>query len=293
MTTLSDTPRSASFADGTVEIILESGAKLRFRAAENPRLASGTFEQLNNIEVSPFGVHWPELDEDLSIRGIIEGDYGQRKSPTDNPTAIVAEASPDDPETSVLKLLTNLQTELEEALNSLGGKTPKAIGDRYHLHAAAYVNKAVEGYWLLRTQGRIDASKLLVRPAIEAILRIEALRKDPALLIDIAWTEKLEDQKWLQPVAQKHGTPYDDHATQKAWERFESAYKAEFPNTSSKGQKLSLYSAAQAAGLSDYYDSHYRMYCQYAHAALRATGGYLDELTDPEDTRTMVLCAYC
>ena len=33
------------------------------------------------------------------------------------------------------------------------------------------------------------------------------------------------------------------------------------------------------------------MYCKYEHAALVATGGYLDELADPEDSRTMVFCA--
>jgi hypothetical protein len=36
-------------------------------------------EQLNNIEISPFGLHWPDLDEDLSFRGILAGNYGQRK----------------------------------------------------------------------------------------------------------------------------------------------------------------------------------------------------------------------
>jgi hypothetical protein len=35
-------------------------------------------EQLNRIEISPFGIHWPELDEDLSFRGLLAGDYGQR-----------------------------------------------------------------------------------------------------------------------------------------------------------------------------------------------------------------------
>jgi len=51
---------------------------LRFPTAENPRLARGTPEQLAHIEISPSGLHWPDLDEDLSIRGIAQGDYGQR-----------------------------------------------------------------------------------------------------------------------------------------------------------------------------------------------------------------------
>ena len=31
-------------------------------------------------QVSPFGLHWPDLDEDLSFRGLLEGDYGQSRA---------------------------------------------------------------------------------------------------------------------------------------------------------------------------------------------------------------------
>ena len=79
MSTLIDKPRSANFRDGLVVVVLESGATLQFSAAENPRLARGTPQQLNHIEISPFGLHWPDLDEDLSIRGIAQGDHGQRR----------------------------------------------------------------------------------------------------------------------------------------------------------------------------------------------------------------------
>jgi len=74
---LLDTARSASYRDGEIVIVMQSGRKLRIPVAENPRLAKGTPEQLNHIELSPFGIHWPDLDEDLSFRGIAEGDYGQ------------------------------------------------------------------------------------------------------------------------------------------------------------------------------------------------------------------------
>jgi Protein of unknown function (DUF2442) len=80
MSTLMDTARSAVFWDGQILISLMSGAKMQFPVAENPRLARGTPEQLNNIEISPFGLHWPDLDEDLSLRGIAQGDYGQSRT---------------------------------------------------------------------------------------------------------------------------------------------------------------------------------------------------------------------
>ena len=80
MSTLIDTARSAVFRDGQIVISLVSGAKIQFPVAENPRLARGTPEQLNNIELSSFGLHWPDLDEDLSLRGIAQGDYGQSRT---------------------------------------------------------------------------------------------------------------------------------------------------------------------------------------------------------------------
>jgi hypothetical protein len=79
MSILADTARSAYFRDGHIVITMTSGAELRFPVAENPRLAKATPAQLNNIELSPFGIHWPDLDEDLSFRGIAEGEYGQQR----------------------------------------------------------------------------------------------------------------------------------------------------------------------------------------------------------------------
>ena len=80
MSTLIDTARTACFRDGEIVICMKSGAELRFPVAKNSRLAKGTAKQLNNIEISPFGIHWPDLDEDLSFRGIADGDYGQRRT---------------------------------------------------------------------------------------------------------------------------------------------------------------------------------------------------------------------
>jgi hypothetical protein len=74
-----DTVLSAACSDGHIIVKMESGAETRFPIAGNPRLTSAAPEQLNNIEVSPFGLHWPDLDEDLSLRGLLVGDYGQNR----------------------------------------------------------------------------------------------------------------------------------------------------------------------------------------------------------------------
>lgn len=79
MNILTDSARSAVFRDGQIIIRMGSGAEIRFPVAENPRLVHGTRAQLSRIEISPFGIHWPDLDEDLSFRGLLAGDYGQHQ----------------------------------------------------------------------------------------------------------------------------------------------------------------------------------------------------------------------
>ncbi len=77
MDTLLDHARSALFCDSHIVVTMESGREISFPVSENPRLAPGTPAQLANIETSPFGLHWPELAEDLSLRGLLQGDHGQ------------------------------------------------------------------------------------------------------------------------------------------------------------------------------------------------------------------------
>ena len=79
MNTLVDSARSATYRDGFIVVTMHSGVEIRFPVAQNPRLAPGTVAQLTHIEISPCGLHWPELDEDLSFQGLMEGDYGQQQ----------------------------------------------------------------------------------------------------------------------------------------------------------------------------------------------------------------------
>jgi hypothetical protein len=76
MSTLIDQPLSASYSRGRISVKMRSGLDFSFPIAGNARLEDQPVAKLGNIEVSPMGLHWPELDEDLSIRGILNGDYG-------------------------------------------------------------------------------------------------------------------------------------------------------------------------------------------------------------------------
>lgn len=79
MSTLVDTAKTVFYIDGHIVVSMGSGVEIRFPVSQNPRLAPGTPEELGNVEISPFGLHWPDFDEDLSFRGLLEGNYGQRR----------------------------------------------------------------------------------------------------------------------------------------------------------------------------------------------------------------------
>lgn len=59
-------------------IQLSDKKEIRFPVELNTKIKSASDKQRNNIEIicNGTGLHWPDLDEDLSITGIIEGRYG-------------------------------------------------------------------------------------------------------------------------------------------------------------------------------------------------------------------------
>ncbi len=71
MNALTDTPESARREGSEIIVEMQSGEQIRFPISLSSRLSSATSEQLDEITLSPFGLHWPQLDEDLSIRGIL------------------------------------------------------------------------------------------------------------------------------------------------------------------------------------------------------------------------------
>ena len=77
MNTLAESEARAYFANGQMCVTLPGGAEFSFPIAGNWRLENATAEQLNNIEVDEDGLHWPDIDEDLSFAGLLRGDHGQ------------------------------------------------------------------------------------------------------------------------------------------------------------------------------------------------------------------------
>ena len=68
----------AWYENGMICILLSDKKEIRFPAESNTKLKSATVEQRKQIEIicNGTGLHWNELDEDLSLIGIMEGRYG-------------------------------------------------------------------------------------------------------------------------------------------------------------------------------------------------------------------------
>ena len=61
-----------------IVVELTSGATFAFPPALVQGLCDATPEELADIEVSPagFGLHWPRIDEDYSVPGLLNGVFG-------------------------------------------------------------------------------------------------------------------------------------------------------------------------------------------------------------------------
>lgn len=67
--------QDVAFSDDAFRVTLEDGRELSVPLAWFPRLLHGTPEQRGHWELigGGQGIHWPDLDEDISIAGILAG----------------------------------------------------------------------------------------------------------------------------------------------------------------------------------------------------------------------------
>ena len=54
-------------------VTLADGRKIVTPLEWYPRLKAATAAQRTNFELMPMGIHWPDLDEDLGIIGMLKG----------------------------------------------------------------------------------------------------------------------------------------------------------------------------------------------------------------------------
>lgn len=65
--------RKVRFDDNNMWLDLNDGRTLGIPLAWFPRLLNATPAQRNDFELSPFGIHWEGIDEDISIEGLLAG----------------------------------------------------------------------------------------------------------------------------------------------------------------------------------------------------------------------------
>jgi hypothetical protein len=66
-------PTAVRFDEHTMWVELTDGRTLGVPLAWFPRLLNATPAQRENVELSRIGLHWEEIDEDISVAGLIAG----------------------------------------------------------------------------------------------------------------------------------------------------------------------------------------------------------------------------
>lgn len=66
-------PKSVSFDENNMWVDLFDGRTLGVPLGWFPRLLNATKAELETCELSSRGIHWDELDEDISIDGLLAG----------------------------------------------------------------------------------------------------------------------------------------------------------------------------------------------------------------------------
>lgn len=187
-------------------------------------------------------------------------------------------------EVQFLEFLKELQTILVNALNSLGGKKPSDFGSSYLGRVAVTVNRTSDGYLWLRESGRMDASKFLIRPALEAVFCGTAAMMNKEFLFRKAYSEWEEDKKLFATDAISRNEADD------CLERLKRKFQENAPDYPVKCKTIKVREIAEMAGLSLAYDEHYRIYCRFTHSAMRSVSGNLNQVTDSKDTHVIVWC---
>ena len=80
-------PMASWCDDGNLHVKLADGREIATPLWWYPSLLQATHMQRNNLELMFTGIHWPDLDEDLSIEGMLKG----WKARDARPPAVAAE----------------------------------------------------------------------------------------------------------------------------------------------------------------------------------------------------------
>jgi hypothetical protein len=72
--------RAVEFTATELVVILADGRKIATPLDWYPRFNDASASQRANYEIMPMGIHWPDIDEDLSIAGMLKGQRAVARS---------------------------------------------------------------------------------------------------------------------------------------------------------------------------------------------------------------------
>jgi hypothetical protein len=73
--------KAVRFDDNSMWVELSDGRTLGVPYAWFPRLLNATPKQREAVEIGRFGLHWEDIDEDISIAGLLAGRRDQTVEP--------------------------------------------------------------------------------------------------------------------------------------------------------------------------------------------------------------------
>jgi hypothetical protein len=74
-------PVAASCHDDRLHVVLSDGRLLAAPLWWYPRLLAAGSEDRQTVEFSPLGLHWPLIDEDISVASILRGEKAKGAFP--------------------------------------------------------------------------------------------------------------------------------------------------------------------------------------------------------------------
>ena len=77
--------KAVRFEEDSMGVELSDGRMIGVPYAWFPRLLNATPKQRKAVEIGRFGLHWEDIDEDISVAGLLAGRRDQTARPASDP----------------------------------------------------------------------------------------------------------------------------------------------------------------------------------------------------------------
>lgn len=177
---------------------------------------------------------------------------------------------------------------------------------RYIRDISCLIAEIVDGFLALRSANKITASRVLIRPCIEAAMKLAAANEDPNNLLNIAYTEGMGDiyllegyrdltKEWFSEGRPGIGPETVANAETLINERKElqavirEKLSKQIPNAQAADKYLKPCKLAKAGKQEELYGGFYVLYCNFVHASLRAVNTW----PDIQNSNDILAVAHC